>query len=986
MLILAGVSINAIIGDDGIISRTQYSTFLSEMTAVEEAVQMWKAGEAIGQMGEETKAIPANGLCQVSDLNKTERLVGEVGYYRIWSMSETAPTTSIFSNSTDFNSAFEAEMIFFPAGVQDLFYLNNETLGIKSDKTYVIDAATGMIYSIDGIKLKGVSCYSANMATAVMSGNLNSPVFAESEVSGTGTDDKLAGNTEHEYGFEIISHYTNDNIYKLYNNGDLYGKGIKGTLLNSSETEMKSIDHTVWQEFVVPSEIPGSNDLSSIQLIPANGTMFVIDSNNELWAWGNNNSNKLGLTHAEQIDYTGLEAKKLNVAGKKVYKVLPNTNSTFVVTIDNGTYELYATGYNENGELGIGNRDKTQNEFMKVEFEHPEKITHILNEYGKDAFIIILTNEGKMYFAGSTSAGPNNASNLFKNTDLENTNVTKFVEIFNNKYGTSFSNKIISIYRHGNWNSAPIILLDNLGNTYSLRNGNVSNLGYDDTVSNVEKICGPVNLGLLKRVNSSGEIEFWGWEYHSSSSLGDVDGPKSKWFCLNYLFPEGFAFNKVKDIYATNANCYYLMEDGKVYASGYNIGLGIGVPVEISTGIICLNDVSNIPKIDSIIGKTSNGASDTGTLIFKGKDGKYYSTGDKTILFRDNILQKSWKIVAKNVKKFKANTTDNCLAYIDNNNDIWVCGDISTMLGINTSEDKKIPNFVLLKDYIKDTEVYEHINGKVEDYSISSRILMIKTNKNDNDTLYVCGKYLTSEFSVYNYNGLDNEDAFIPTKLADNVKLMACGYVNARFYVTNNNELYCWGHNNGRPLGMGSAPKLPSLNTDTTFSNVVEIISNSNQTYIIDDTNNIYGTGPNDTFTNNVNGFGENKYKFELLNSSNGSDELFKNMVSLDGFATSIALTDDGKIYGFGKKSKLGKGTTDETFLEIFDILPEMNNVLQIAGGNGWFVVITKDGKVYGTGSNTYGILGRWIGIDRKQPNSRYKTAFEWVECPELEI
>ena len=37
MLILAGVSINAIIGDDGIISRTQYSTFLSEMTAVEEA-------------------------------------------------------------------------------------------------------------------------------------------------------------------------------------------------------------------------------------------------------------------------------------------------------------------------------------------------------------------------------------------------------------------------------------------------------------------------------------------------------------------------------------------------------------------------------------------------------------------------------------------------------------------------------------------------------------------------------------------------------------------------------------------------------------------------------------------------------------------------------------------------------------------------------------------------------------------------------------
>ena len=134
MLILAGVSINAIVGEDGILSRTQYSTFLSEMTAVEEAVQMWKAGEAIGQMGEETKAIPANGLCQVSDLTKAERLVGEVGYYRIWSMSEKTPTISIFSNNDDFNNNFEGEMIYYPAGVQDLYYLNNEAIGIKSDK------------------------------------------------------------------------------------------------------------------------------------------------------------------------------------------------------------------------------------------------------------------------------------------------------------------------------------------------------------------------------------------------------------------------------------------------------------------------------------------------------------------------------------------------------------------------------------------------------------------------------------------------------------------------------------------------------------------------------------------------------------------------------------------------------------------------------------------------------------------------------------
>ena len=36
--------------------------------------------------------------------------------------------------------------------------------------------------------------------------------------------------------------------------------------------------------------------------------------------------------------------------------------------------------------------------------------------------------------------------------------------------------------------------------------------------------------------------------------------------------------------------------------------------------------------------------------------------------------------------------------------------------------------------------------------------------------------------------------------------------------------------------------------------------------------------------------------------------------------------------------------------------------------------------------SNLYGILGRWKGESRTQPNSRYRTALEWVECPELEI
>ena len=64
-----------------------------------------------------------------------------------------------------------------------------------------------------------------------------------------------------------------------------------------------------------------------------------------------------------------------------------------------------------------------------------------------------------------------------------------------------------------------------------------------------------------------------------------------------------------------------------------------------------------------------------------------------------------------------------------------------------------------------------------------------------------------------------------------------------------------------------------------------------------------------------------------------------------------------------------------------FDTLCQSNK-----WGTGFFIAVKNDGSVWGTGSNVYGILGRWRGADRNSPNSCYHTAFEWVECPELEI
>ena len=50
-----------------------------------------------------------------------------------------------------------------------------------------------------GIEINGIRVYSSQMAKALKTGTNNMPIFAELEVSGTGTGEKLAGNVSSEY-------------------------------------------------------------------------------------------------------------------------------------------------------------------------------------------------------------------------------------------------------------------------------------------------------------------------------------------------------------------------------------------------------------------------------------------------------------------------------------------------------------------------------------------------------------------------------------------------------------------------------------------------------------------------------------------------------------------------------------------------------------------------------------------------------------------
>ena len=114
--------------------------------------------------------------------------------------------------------------------------------------------------------------------------------------------------------------------------------------------------------------------------------------------------------------------------------------------------------------------------------------------------------------------------------------------------------------------------------------------------------------------------------------------------------------------------------------------------------------------------------------------------------------------------------------------------------------------------------------------------------------------------------------------------------------------------------------------------------------------------------------------------------EKVKSVVSSNAISSYLVLTEGGNLYTWGIGNRIGINREDSSIIRTPVKIEGMSDVIQITAGKGYFIAIKKDGSVFGTGSNSFGILGRWKGVGRGDSNSRYKTALNWVECPELEI
>ena len=141
------------------------SKFLSEMTEVQEAFRVWQAEHY------DDNKIPSSGIVQLKDIEENGRLYGEISYYRRWSETGTIPDISVELNVEDFNGVYDGDLNIIPRGVEDLYYVDNEKLGIEGNKIYIMDTLNGMIYSMSGYTVKNVDVHSLAMYRALVNRN-----------------------------------------------------------------------------------------------------------------------------------------------------------------------------------------------------------------------------------------------------------------------------------------------------------------------------------------------------------------------------------------------------------------------------------------------------------------------------------------------------------------------------------------------------------------------------------------------------------------------------------------------------------------------------------------------------------------------------------------------------------------------------------------------------------------------------------------------
>lgn len=269
MLILAGVSLRATIGDNGIITQSQKASFISEMTQLQENVDLKRVGLFIDGM-EETDDNPlfedkiGNAF---SSMPLT--LIAEIMYTRNGMDAGTGKDAKEILKDVKEQARVENFRL-YAGNSKSIYYIDEETASGKKE-TYVYDAQTRICYKIQPTQYGGHVFHSlvwSNIVTnndttyvengLVMAAGISSVASKDSEdVFANAYEPNMTGftssktymvyyNAEGDTKLMSLSEYINNGRprtfegYELYNYADKFWANVKCVGKNEKGIEMET--------------------------------------------------------------------------------------------------------------------------------------------------------------------------------------------------------------------------------------------------------------------------------------------------------------------------------------------------------------------------------------------------------------------------------------------------------------------------------------------------------------------------------------------------------------------------------------------------------------------------------------------------------------------------------------------------------------------------------------------------------------------------
>ena len=376
LLILAGVTLSTLTGDNGILTQATNAKIITEISQLKEEIDLYVVGEELNNVeGIDRYPIIKDETMESIDKNLLSTELKQ-------KMSKWA------------NKAQNGEI----ATIETIDY--SKFYKIDKEKVQSANAFDGDLYliEVDGeykvISIKGVTYQKEKINIIIPLNDMAEPEYI------------TVGN----------------NTYKWYGNGELSVVGelnANSGITGEENTNINGLLEFDLKELAKGTDMAFDNNVETEQNIAkvngvkkiyfSTGTAYIIDANDNLWAWGDNSYNKLGQGNSYLVTepIKILEGRTEGANNVKAKNIWAGPTNTFVLDTSN---RLWVCGANSDGVLGQGNNNIYYN-FVEVKIDGLDLNSTEIELYPisinqqQYSSVILKCSDGRVYGCGYNRFG-----------------------------------------------------------------------------------------------------------------------------------------------------------------------------------------------------------------------------------------------------------------------------------------------------------------------------------------------------------------------------------------------------------------------------------------------------------------------------------------------------------------------------------------------------------------------------------------------------